>query len=146
MTIAISSHGTLIARAPSATPTTFSTIGELGDIQMPGLMRNEFDATPQNRDIDSYVTGVLRRQQTTFPIFYHKDNTTHLGLYDAIIDNSYDGYRFTSPDGQVLIMSGFVQSIVPAAPVDGLQVANVTLRFSGPFVFNGEVIGADVAS
>jgi len=147
MTIAISSHGTIIRRAPAATPSTFTVIGELGDITGPGLMRNEFDATPHNRDIDSFVMGVLRREPITFPVFFHKDNPTHdhlTGLENAIITNSYDGYKLTTPDGGEIILSGFVRNVDKTAPVDGIQTANVTIRASGPFVLNGVVIGADV--
>lgn len=145
---AISSHGMLISRAPNATPTSYTIIGELGDITPPSLTRNEFDSTPHNRDIDSYVAGVLRREPLQFPIFFRWDNPTHdelTGLHYALINNDIDGYKLTSPDGGEMIFSGFVRGIVQTDPVDGVQTANVTIRPTGPFWLNGQLIGGAIA-
>lgn len=139
----ISSHGTVIARKGAADP-AFVDIGEIGDITMPGLSRNEFETTSHNQDIDSYVLGVLRREPVTFPIFFNKNDSTHnaaTGLQKAIIDNDVDAYRITQPDGQVWIFSGGVQAMTQAAPVDGVQTANVTIRPTGAFILNGIEVG-----
>lgn len=144
MTNAISGHGTLIARAPGASG-VFEDIAELGDITMPELSRNEFDATTQEKDIDAYVLGVLRRSACTISMNFLPDHASHdhlTGLQKAIIDNSIDGYRFTLPGGTpVWIMSGQVQHIAPKAPVDGKLSADVTLRFTGKFSIDGVSIG-----
>ena len=140
----ISSHGTVISRQPAATPGVFTPIGELGDITMPGLSRNEFETTSHNQDIDSYVLGVLRREAVVFPVFFNKNDGTQnaeTGLQKAIIDNSVDGYMIEQPDGQVWIFSGGVQAMTQAAPVDGVQTANVTIRPTGAFILNGVVVG-----
>lgn len=144
MTIALSSHGTLVARALAATPTVFTTIAELQDVNAPELMRNEFDATTQNINIDAYVLGVLRRGATVLSLnFLHLDGShDHLtGLTKAIIDNSIDGYKFTFPDGVTVTHSGQVQHIAEKDPVDGKMSADVTIRFSGKFLINSTVIG-----
>jgi len=143
MTLAISSHGTLVAR--QATPGgTFTTIAELGDITPPALSRNEHDATTQNIDIDAYVLGVLRRGAMTLPLNFLPTDGTHdhlTGLYKAIIDNQVTGYKVTFPGAIVWIMSGQVQSIAPKAPVDGKLSADVTLRFSGLMSIGGVSVG-----
>lgn len=145
MTNAISGHGTLIARALASTPTVFEDIAELGDISMPELSRNEFDATTQEKDIDSYTLGVLRRSACTISMNFLPTDPSHdhlTGLQSAIIANSIDGYRFTLPSGgPVWIMSGQVQHIAPKAPVDGKLSADVTLRFTGKFTIDGQVVG-----
>lgn len=142
---AISAHGTLIARAPAATPTTYTTIAELeGDITVPDLTRKEIDVSVHNRNIDSYVLGMLRRSSLVFPINYIASDGTHdniTGLYSAIRTNSIDGYRITFPDGDVIIMSGQVSAIKRKAPVDDKLTADITMRPSGLFLFNGVVIG-----
>jgi hypothetical protein len=129
-----SSHGTVIRR--QATPGgAFTPIAEVGDINPPGLSRNEHETTSHNKDIDAYIGGVLRRQAPTFPLFFNINEGSHdhlTGLYQAIIDNAFDGYSITQPDGFVWLFSGFVQNIQPTAPVDGVQTANVTIRPSGP--------------
>lgn len=133
----LSSHGTLLARAPIATPTVFTTIAELGDITPPEFMRNEFDATAQQENIDSYVLGVLRRGAFTVPINFIPTDGTHdhvTGLYKAMITEPppIEGYRITYMSTGVLwILSGQVRNIVPKAPVDGKLAADITIRFSG---------------
>lgn len=140
----ISSHGTLIARAPKATPTAFVTIGELGDITMPGLMRNEFDVSTHNRNIDSWVAGILRRNPVTFPVFFNKGDATHnavAGLRASMISGDVDGWRVTSPDGEVWVFSGAMTAMSEAAPVDGVKSVEVTIRPSGPFTLDGVPYG-----
>lgn len=141
----ISGHGTLIARAPAATPTVFTTIAELGgDIMVPDLSRKEIDVSTQNRDIDEYVLGMLRRSSVTLTINYVATDGTHdnlTGLYAAIRTNSVDGYKITFPDGDVWIFSGQVSAIKKKAPVDDKLVADVTIRPTGAFTINNMVIG-----
>jgi hypothetical protein len=147
--LAVSGHGTLIARAPAATPTVFTEIAQLGDIQLPGFTRNEFDVTVQNLNIDNYVMGIPRRNATTFPMNFLALNPTHdhiQGLVKAYMDNSFDGYKFTLTSGGAIYMSYVYSGNVKAienmkAPVDGPLTADVTLRFSGPYTVNGVVIG-----
>lgn len=144
MTIGISSHGTLVAveLTPGGAATT---IAELGDITPPEMSRNEFDATVQNRNIDDYVLGVLRRGSFSVPLNFLPTNNTHdhlTGLYKLLIDNTITGFLVTFPTGIVWVMSGQVQAIKPAAPVDGILKADVTLRFSGLMSIGGIAIGA----
>lgn len=143
---AISSHGTVISRRPASAGLggAFTPIGEIGDIQMPGLMRNEFDTTSHNQDIDRYQLGILRRDPVTFPIWYNAADATHnatAGLRKAIIDNSFDGYKIVQPDGDIFMFSGRVQALNQTAPVDGVQIVNVTVRPSGSFHLNGVLVG-----
>lgn len=136
---AISSHGVIIEHSPD--DTGYGEIGELGDLTLPGLTRNEFDSTPHNRDIDSWVMGVLRRDPITFPVFFNKTEGSHEDLRSSIIANTYDGFRITFPDGDFWIGSGFVRQVSQTAPVDGILTANVTIRLSGPMYLNGTLIG-----
>jgi hypothetical protein len=140
-----SAHGTLIARQPFTTPNVFTTIGELGDIGLPGLSRKEFDVSVHNRNIDSYVRGMLRRDAMGFPIYLNRLDPTHdaiVGIYQAILDDATDGYRLTQTDGTVWIFSGGVTAIKGKAPVDGPMAGDVTIRPSGPFYLNGVRYGA----
>lgn len=143
-TNALSGHGTLIAFQPTPGG-DFTTIAELGDITAPGLSRNEFDATTQNEDIDSYVLGVLRREPVTISMNFIPTNTTmdHVtGLQKLIIDNTMTGFRFTYPDATAIIASGQVSAFKTNAPVDGKLSADVTVRFSGVMTIGGVTIGA----
>jgi len=150
MTIARSSHGTLLA--VQLTPGgAFTDLAELGDLLLPELSRNEFDATTQEKDIDAYVLGVLRRGAYTFPVNFLPANNTHdhlTGFLKLIIDNTLTGWRVTVPAiaggdaGVVWIMSGQVSNVAPKLPMDGKAAADVTLRFSGAMSIGGVAIGA----
>lgn len=149
MTLARSSHNTLFYY--QATPGgAFTEVAELGDIQMPGLSRNEFDAVVQNRNIDDYVLGVLRREPITVPLNFLPGNATHdhlTGLQKLIIDNTVTGFKIVVPaiasgdPGITWIMSGQVQAFKPKAPVDGKLGAEVTIRMSGLMTIGAVVIG-----
>lgn len=145
MTTPISSHATLLA--VQLTPGgAFTTIAELGDLLPPDLMRNEFDATVHNRNIDSYVLGVLRRGAMTLPINFIPGDNTHdhlTGLQYLLLQNTVTGFRVIFPDAGTTtwIMSGQVKSFQPKTPVDGKLAADVTLRFSGLMTIGGVTIG-----
>lgn len=146
MTLAVSAHGTLVAyqQTPGG---AFTTVAELGDIKPPALTRNEFDATTQEKDIDSYVLGVARRGQFTVPLNFLPNDPTHdhlTGMQKLFFDNTVTGWKITFPvvAGSVAwVMSGQVQGIDANAPVDGKLSANLTLRFSGKMTIGGVVIG-----
>lgn len=141
---ALSGHGTLIARAPQSAPTAFVTIAELGDITPPGLSRNEFDATSQQEDIDSYAIGVLRRTPISFPMNFIPNDASqdHIaGLHNSMITKARDGWKLTYPDGTIWVGSGSITHLAATAPVDGKLTLNVSIRLSGKFTINGIVIG-----
>lgn len=140
----LSGHGTIVAvqLVPGG---AFTDIAELGDISTPGLSRNEFDATTQNEEIDSYILGVLRRGALTFPVNFIPTNNTHdhlTGLIKLHADNVMTGWRQTFPDGTEWIMSGQVQALGSAAPVDGKLSMDVTIRMSGVMTIGGVTFGA----
>lgn len=142
--MAKSGHGARIAWEPTPGQPMVE-IGELGDITTPALTRNEFDATTQNVDIDTYVLGVLRRDALQFKInFMESGEPTHdhiTGLIKGIQDNLVRGWRYSFPNGLTWIMSGQVQSVKITDPVDGLQSADCTARMSGKMSIGGSVIG-----
>jgi len=142
---ALSGHGTKID--VQLTPGgVFSEIAELRDITPPGLSRNEFDATTQNEDIDSYVLGVLRRELVTIQMNFIPSNNTqdHLtGMQKLLINNTMTGWRFRFPDvpATVWVASGQVSGFKPEAPVDGLMSAEATVRFSGRMLIGALSVG-----
>lgn len=137
----IGSHGMLLEMKPAGS-STWTQIGEVGDIQMPGFMRNEHDITSHNRNIDTWVLGVLRRDPLTFPMFYNKAITSQQLILTAMLDsnnttNMTNGFRLTGPDGEILIFSGGVSQFKRTQPVDGVQTANVTVRGTGNCMLDG---------
>lgn len=148
MTLPLSGHGAKLYRAPAATPSTFTEIAEVGDITLPGLDHNEFDATSHNRNIDAYVLGVLRRDLFTIKLNFLPQDATHdhlTGLIKAAVTNPVptDGFKMVFPDlVTTWVASGQVKSVNNIVlPVDGLSTADVGIRFSGQMTINGVVIG-----
>jgi hypothetical protein len=139
-TDALSSHGTILSFQPTPGG-SFVEIGELGDITPPGLMRNEFDASTHNRDIDSWVMGILRREPIAVNVFFNRNVTSHQSLRQLLIANTETGFKLDNPDGDEWIGSGFVKGIQGEQPVDGIQAATLTIRLSGDFFLNGVLIG-----
>ena len=153
----ISSHGTIIRVRPSITImeglTTLVTagdtveVGEVGDIQEPGTTRNEFDITSHNREIDTYVIGVQRREPVTFQVFLNKAIDSHRILRGLQYNgdpttNMKNGFEVETPDGDLFIFSGGVREFKSTAPVDGVRTGNVTIRPTGPFILNGVTYGS----
>lgn len=141
-----SGHGTMVA--VQLTPGgAWTDIAEMGDVTPPGLERNEFDATTQNEDLDSYVLGVLRRGVFSIPLNFIPDNNTHdhiTGLQKLIINNTITGFRVRFPQVTPAvdwIMSGAVKGFMPKAPVDGKLSADVSVRLSGKMSIGGVTIG-----
>ena len=145
----LSGHGAHIYRAPIATPSTFTEIAEVGDIQMPGLDHNEFDAMTHNVNIDAYVMGVLRRDPFTIKLNFLPSDATHDHL-TGVLKSCYtnpppmDGWKMVFPDlVNTWVASGQVKSVNNITlPVDGLSTADVVIRFSGKMVINGVLIGS----
>lgn len=134
MSDAISAHGTKIE--VQMTPGgAFTEIGEIGgDINPPGLSRNESDVTTHNDDIDANILGVLRRSELTFPVNFISSGQYHdanNGLMKLIINNTKTGFRLTFPDNDAWIFSGGVKNFQPKAPVDGAYTADVSIRPTG---------------
>lgn len=147
-TLPLSGHGAHIYRAPVATPSTFTEIAEVADIQLPGFDHNEFDATSHNRNIDAYVLGVLRRDLFSIKMNFLPSDSTHdhiAGLLKATTTNPVpmDGFKIVFPDlVNTWVASGQVKSVSNIMlPVDGLSTADVGIRFSGQMVINGVLIG-----
>ena len=147
-TLPLSGHGAKIARAPAATPTSFTDIAEIKDVTLPSFDHNEFDATSHNRNIDAWVLGVLRRELFAINVNFLPSNATHdhlTGLIKSATTNPVpvDGFRTTFPDAvNVWLASGMVKGVKNITlPVDGLSTARLEVRFTGHMMINGVIIG-----
>lgn len=130
----VSAHGTTIKR-------NGVTVAEVLDITLPPLSRKPIETTTHNSDDDSYVVGVRRKGELQFSVnWLPSGETTHdatSGLLDAWATGSKDRYDVIGPDADPYqwIFSGFVTNIAPKAPVDGAQMADISIRPSGGEIF-----------
>lgn len=148
MTLALSGHGIKVYRAKAVTPTQFDEIAEVGDVTLPGLDHNEFDASTHNVNIDKWVLGILRRDLFTIKLNFLPQDVSHdhlTGLLKATSTNPVpvDGFKMVFPDlTTTWIASGQVKSVNNIVlPTDGLSTADCGIRFSGLMLINGVVIG-----
>ncbi len=151
MSDAKSGHGTLVARAPNATPALFTTIAELdGDITWPELTRAATETSPHNATIDRHVvSNLLQRGEFTFRLNFIHDDPTHnhlTGIYQSMADKAFDGWRLRGPGGSSgddeWIFSGAITAIAKVSPVrEGAISADVTIRPDGPMWIDGVLIG-----
>jgi Lambda phage tail tube protein, TTP len=138
---AVSSHGIIIEHQPAATPGIFTAVPEVGDIDNLGTLRNTFDVSVHNEDIDTHVLGIMRRENFSFPMNWVADDTVHQAMLDSHFAGDVDGWRVTFPDGDLMIFSGGVSNFGRPGPVDGAMRANITIRPSGLYIWNSETVG-----
>lgn len=134
MSDAISAQGTLVQRAPAATPTAFVTIGNLHAISGPALSRNPIDTTTHNDPDDSFVVGIRRRGEVSFNIGFLPSGASHgaaSGLMKSWLDGARDIWKVVFPDGATWAFSGYIMSISPSMPVDAELTADVAIRPTG---------------
>lgn len=152
MSQAVSGHGATIAMEldPVGAQGTFTVIAELnGDINEPGLNRPWTETTPHQDTIDSGVTGRLGREPLSFTVNWIFDDTSHVALRDAIIENTFTGFRIRGPGGSAntdeIIASGFVTNIGVMNPVrEGARSAEVTVQLSKAQKVDGVIVGTAV--
>lgn len=152
MSQAVKGHGATIAMEldPQGAPGVFTTIAELnGDINEPGLSRPWTETTPHQDTIDSGVTGRLGREPLTFSVNWIFNDTTHVALRDAIIDNQFTGFRILGPGGSAgsdeIIASGFVTNIGVTNPVrEGARSGEITVQLSKAQKVDGTIVGTAV--
>lgn len=149
MSIAVAGHGATLAIEldPVGAPGVFTTIAELnGDLTGLGLSRPVTETTPHEDDIDSHVTGVLKREPWSFTVNYIHANTTHDALREAILTQLRMGFRFRGPGGtdntDEIIASGEVTAWNETNPVrEGARTAEVTAVMSKAMKVDGVLYG-----
>lgn len=139
MTQAIPSFGTLLKMGDSLTPETFTTIAEVGDIELPGINADTEDVTVQTSPgaVKEFVCTLLDAGEVTFPINWVPTDPTHdhtTGLLAQALDRETRNFQAVLPDagGFTIQFSACVTKFgPPKAPVAGVLQADITLKVSG---------------
>jgi len=153
MSLAQSGHNSVIAVELGLPPVmgTFTAIPELrGDL--PGLSgtRDFTEGTPHGEDIDSGVTGPIKRDESSFSLNYDPTNATHTGMRAAwlatTVANRRRGWRFWGPNGapgvDEVIQSGEIVAWKDSSPEGaGIRTVSITVRFSKQAKVDGLVYG-----
>src|SRR5688572_23703553 len=113
MSNAVSTTGILVRRALLATPTVFTTIGEIVSATPPGFSRNKIETTTHNDGAESYVLGILRQKDPTFRINWVGSDATHESVMDDLMGNIKNQWQVALPSGITMTGPAYVQRFEP---------------------------------
>jgi hypothetical protein len=140
---AILGAGTLLKRGDGATPEVFTPIAEVKDISGPHLTRDFEDVTHQSSP-GGYTESLPKLKsggELQFDLHFLPADPTQSATAGLIAD--YDTgakrnfklvYPFTP--NVTASFAAYVQSFDPKAPVNAAITAAVTLKITGPVVWN----------
>lgn len=132
MSNAVTTTGILIKRALALTPTVFTTIGEITEIDPGSMSRNKIETSTHNDGSESHVLGILRQSDPTFKINYVASDATHIAILADIQANIKNQWEILFPSGKVRQGLAYVQQFkFDVAPVDGKQGAMLALTWAG---------------
>src|SRR3954466_11496141 len=101
MSNAVTTTGILIKRAPFATPTVFTTIGEITEIDPGGMSRNKIETSTHNDGSETDVLGLLRQTDPAFKINYVASDSSHINILADIAGNVKNYWRVLFPSSNV---------------------------------------------
>ncbi len=135
---ALPSHGTLVKIGDGATPEVFTTIAELGDIDLPewGNEKEEVtvQTTPGRRR--AYRATLLKDATVGFKINWLPGDATHdsaTGLMALAESGETNNFQIVLADDDetTFQFAAFVETFHPTAPVQGILTADVVLSIDG---------------
>lgn len=140
---AVPAKPTLLALGTAGCPQTFSTIANIGDLQLPQFSSDEVDVTSHSTGnvFDDWVVTIRRGGQVTFPLYFVPGYAQHSftnpeGLGFIWKEGQKRTYRVTFSDGSVwCYFDAFVTNYAINAPVAGVYTADVTFRVTGEPLF-----------
>jgi hypothetical protein len=132
MSNAVTTTGILIKRALFASPSSFTTVGEITEIDPGGMSRNKIDTSTHNDGSESHVLGILRQNDPTFKINYVAGDSTHIAILADIAGNVKNAWQILFPSGKTRTGFGYIQMFkFDPAPVDGKQGASLAITWAG---------------
>lgn len=132
MSEAVSATGILVQRALLASPTVFTTIGEIVSVTPPGFSRNKIETSTHNEGAESYILGILRQKDPSFKINYVGGDATHASIMSDLQANTKNQWQILFPSGVKFTGPARVQRFEMAdAPVDSAQQADIALAWAG---------------
>ncbi len=132
MSNAVTSTGILIKRALLASPTSFTTIGEITEVDPGGMSRNKIETSTHNDGSESHVLGILRQADPTFKINYVATEQTHIDILADIAANTKNQWQILFPSLISRTGPAFIQMFkFDVAPVDAKQGASLAITWAG---------------
>lgn len=136
MTSALSSHGTFVKMGDGGSPETFTTIAEVGDIDLPEIKQDTEDTTSHDSGgWEEHIGTLLSGGEPKFSINWIPTSPTHdetTGLLAAILNKTRKNWKIVLPSTvKTFAFTALLTSFKPKAPVKGKLSADITLKISG---------------
>lgn len=116
----------------------YAAIGQVKDISGPSITRGTVDVSDHDSSdgFREFMGGLVDGGEVTFTIGYDNANTQHAALLTNLVSTTCTPATFeltlTVCSGTaVWTWSGFVTGFTPAAPVEGENTAEVTIKVTG---------------
>lgn len=135
MSEAVTATGILVKRALLASPTAFTTVGEIVNVTPGGISRNKIETSTHNEGTESHVLGILRKSDPGFRVNYVGSDATHQAVIADMAANTKNQWQILFPSGVSRTGPARVQQWnYVDAPVDAVQQAEVVLVWAGTVV------------
>lgn len=134
----LNAHGTLLKKGDGASPEVFTAIARLKELKPPALTRQTFEDLIQNTDFNEFIVGIGRTGEMTFKISYDPSDATHddsTGLIAEWKNATKKNYEVVFTDGSIWKFAAYVTNFAADVPVEGIVMADVTLRPTGAMTF-----------
>lgn len=129
--IDIDTTGKTITAAGTATPVTWTGIGNFHDFSGFDGSAGELDATDLSSVAKEFLLGLSDPGQFTININYKATNTGHIALRAKQVSGASSNFRLTLPDATVITFSGLVKKFSLQGGVDAIAKAAVDIRITG---------------
>ncbi|RJP53626.1 MAG: hypothetical protein C4583_04370 [Anaerolineaceae bacterium] len=136
MTQALSSFGTFVKMGDGGSPETFTTVAEVGDIDLPGIKQLTEEVTSHDSGgWDEHIGILLSGGEPKFPINWVPTHATHdetTGMLAAILNKTRKNWKIVLPNSiKTFSFTAMLTEFKPKAAVKGKLAADITLKISG---------------
>lgn len=137
MTSATPAYGTLLKMGDGGSPTeTFTTIAEVGDLEVPEITLETEDATSQDSGgWEEAVATILSGGEPSFEINWIPSSATHdetTGLLYSILNRVKKNWKIVLPNtAKTFSFAAYVTGFKGIEPVKGKLKAEIKLKISG---------------
>lgn len=128
----IDTTGKTITAAGTATPSSFSTIGNIRSFTGFDGSASEIDVTNLDSLAKEFLLGLVDQGQFSLEMDYDYDNTGHIALRAKQVSGLISNFKVVFSTGRVINFSGFVKKFTLTGGVDAVVRSAVDLRISGP--------------
>ena len=117
----------------TATPVTWSKVGECKDIGAGGASVNEIDVTDLDSTGKEFFPGLQDSGDLTVEINYLPTDVGQDAARSAFEGSEIKNYKITTPQGTTYTFEALVKNFptIPKASVDGVQSGSISLKISG---------------